>query len=234
MSRGEGEQFSFSSIENFDEHIAREIKGYDILDDIVRGVAESTIEDGSNVYDIGCSTGRLINSLAVTLDAEPDLSRRKRVSFIGIESNENMTSQFTPASDMVQIRKERVTDKTTFENASLIASIFTLQFLPVHQRPAILKNIHDGLNPNGVFVWAEKVHASDTRIEAMLNTKHMEFKLQGSSAEDILDKDQRLRSVMRPLDLATNQRMLEDAGFSRYEVFWRVNNFLGMMAIKSY
>lgn len=163
---GEGQAFSFSAIQNFDAHIAREIRGYETLDSIVCGLADALIEDCTNVYDIGCSTGRLINKLAVALDNETDLSRRREVGIIGFEPNENLTSEFAPANDMVQLRKERVTPETQFENASLILSLFTLQFVPTHQRPAILEHIYEGLNDNGAFIWAEKVHASDPKIES--------------------------------------------------------------------
>lgn len=230
---GEGADFSFSEIQDFDEHIAREIRDYTTLDKIVRGIAEYAIEDGTSVYDIGCSTGRFINSLAQHNEMEADLSRRKRVRFIGIEPNENMASQFEPEAESVELRKEFVTPETVFDNASFINSVFTLQFVPIAHRQEIIANIHNGLNDNGVFTWAEKVIASDPQIELMLTAQHVDFKRNGSSAEDILDKDRRLRSTMKPLALSQNLDMLRVAGFKRVETFWRVNNFVGVVAIKS-
>jgi tRNA (cmo5U34)-methyltransferase len=233
MAQGEGVAFSFSAIDNFDVHIPREIRGYDILDRIVCGIADALIEDGTNVYDIGCSTGRFINKLATDLDNEADVSRKRIVTFIGFEPNGNFTSKFIPANDSVHIRKEKVTPATKFENASLITSIFTLQFVPTHERQGIIKQIYEGLNRNGAFIWAEKVLASDPKIETLLTAQHIDFKREGSSAEDILDKDRRLRAIMRPLGTAANYKMLVDAGFTRQETFWRVNNFMAILAIKS-
>jgi tRNA (cmo5U34)-methyltransferase len=232
-AQDEGNGFSFSTIKDFDVHIAREVRGYEILDNIVSRMADAFIEADTNVYDIGCSTGRLINTLAASLAAETDESRRRRVTFIGIDPSAHFANTFKPASESVCYRLERVTDDTQFGNASLITAIFTLQFIATQERAAIIRNIHDGLNSNGAFILAERVHASDARIERILNDIHTDFKREGSSAEDILDKDRRLRAVMRPLSLTANCRMLEAAGFTRYELFWRVNNFIGIVAIKS-
>lgn len=231
QNSGEGANFSFSNIQDFDQHIAREIRGYKILDQIVGGMADAFIEDATNVYDIGCSTGRLINALSANLEQDPDEVRK--VQFIGYEPNPNLTRDFTPANDQVTVRQEVVTEDTQFENASLVTSMFTLQFVPTRTRQAILENIHNGLNDHGAFIWAEKVIASDARLESLLSAQHIAFKREGSSADDILDKDMRLRRIMRPLKLATNYAMLENAGFSVYETFWRVNNFVGIVALKA-
>ncbi|MET8277959.1 hypothetical protein [Micromonospora sp. NPDC005174] len=227
------ESFSFSTITDFDSYIAREIRGYDILSEIVVGLADAIIEAGTTVYDIGCSTGRLINTLATNVAAETDESRQRAVNFVGIEPNVNFTRLFRPANDAVRLCRDKVTAATRFDNASLITSIFTLQFVPVRERAAIVRNIYHGLNTNGGFILAEKVYAGDAAIERLINDRHIDFKLQGSSADAILSKDRRLRSIMRPFTLEANFQMLERAGFTRFESFWRVNNFVGILAVKS-
>ena len=232
VSRNSGMDFSFSTVKDFDRHIAQEIRGYKVLDSIVIGLADAVIETNTNVYDIGCSTGRLINTLALDIAAETDLSRQRKVQFIGYDPNENFAHNFVSANGSVRFCQDQVTSATRFENASLVTSIFTLQFVPIRERSGIVRNIFEGLNANGAFIFAEKVYASDSAIERLINDRHLDFKRQISSAEDILDKDKRLRAIMRPLTLASNCRMLESAGFSRYECFWRVNNFAAIIAIK--
>lgn len=231
VGSGEGVSFSFSNIMNFDQHIAREIRGYDILDNIITGFADSLIEDSTNVYDIGCSTGRLIHRLATSLENETDESRRRTVQFIGFEPNRNLVNNSLLGSK-VRIIQEKVTRQTTFDNASVIFSIFTLQFIPVNERQRVLRQVYKGLNMNGAFIWAEKVYSSDPQIESLITKQHLAFKREGSSAEDILNKDQRLQAIMRPLQLSRDIQMLKRAGFERYEIFWRVNNFMALVAIK--
>jgi tRNA (cmo5U34)-methyltransferase len=230
--KGEGSSFSFSAIQDFDHHISREIRGYNILDQLVQGMSDAFMEDKTNVYDIGCSTGRLINTLAESLELDPD--EKRDVKFTGFEPNPNFTSNFSPFNKSVRIIADSVDSSTKFENASLVTSIFTLQFVPTHLRPQILRNIYDGLNSSGAFIWAEKVIASDARLESLINGQHIALKREGSSAEDILNKDLRLRRIMRPLKLEEDLEMLRDAGFTTFETFWRVNNFVGIVAVKSH
>lgn len=232
MIAGEGADFSFDQVSDFDGHIAREIRGYDLLDTIATGLADAVIDDGTTVYDIGSSTGRFLIRLATMLDEEDDSTRKRNVRFIGFEPCEHLADSVETIPPNVEIVKSSVTPETSFENASLISSIFTMQFLPIHQREAIIKNIYEGLNDGGAFIWAEKVHASDARIEHLLTGLHNDFKREGSSAQDIMDKEKRLRAIMRPLDEHANRSMLEAVGFEKSEVFWRVNNFMAILALK--
>jgi tRNA (cmo5U34)-methyltransferase len=225
--------FSFSTITDFDRHIDREIRGYDLLFSMVTGLADSIIEGGSTVYDIGCSTGRLINMLATAFAAERDEARQRDVTFVGYEPNWNFAQGFVPATHAVRFRHEPVTVDTRFPGASLITSLFTLQFTSVRDRPRILRNVYRGLHAGGALILAEKVYAGDAAIERLINDRHIDFKSEGSSAEAILSKDRRLRAIMRPLTLDANYRMLQKAGFTRYESFWRVNNFVAVLAVKS-
>jgi tRNA (cmo5U34)-methyltransferase len=229
--KGEGKDFSFSNIENFDNHISREIRGYKELDTIIKGIAEIAIEDKTNVYDIGCSTGRLIKELDELIKSEKDQARIKNVNFYGIEPNQNFTKDFV-TTDTLHFINDKVDDKTVFNNASLITSIFTLQFIPAKHRLEVLSNIYNGLNLNGVFIWAEKVFSKDSQIEQLLTSLHLDFKREGSEAEMIMDKEKRLRAIQRPLTLEKNIRLLEEVGFTQYDSFWRVNNFIGLVAIK--
>lgn len=229
-SNGEGAAFSFNNIKNFDDHIGREIRGYDILDGQVSYFANAFIESGTNVYDLGASSGRRINQLAQSLDNDPDSPRK--VNIVGFEPGTSFVANYTPYNDQVKMLPESVTENTRFDNASLVMSVFTLQFIPTNLRPAILQNIHDGLIDNGAFIWAEKVISSVPRIESVITNQHLAMKREGSCADDILDKEDRIRRIMRPLELSQDLEMLEAAGFKRYEVFWRVNNFLGLIALK--
>lgn len=227
----EGKDFSFTTIENFDAHISSQIRGYMELDAIVKGVADFALEDGTNVYDIGCSTGRFIRTLADNLDAETDPARKKNVQFFGIEPNSNIRKDFE-TRDNVHLITDGVRTDTSFNNASLITSIFTIQFMPAHSRLPVLQNIYNGLNPNGIFVLAEKVFSDDAQIERMLNTIHLNFKRDTMLPDDIMDKENRLTAVMRPYPLTKNLKMLREVGFTQIDTFWRVNNFVGIIAIK--
>lgn len=225
-------EFSFSTISDFDAHIAGEIRGYEILDDIIQGLADMLMEDGTNVYDLGCSTGRLLNQLATSIQMETDEARKRNINFVGIEPNLNFAKDHADLPGNVRVLRSKISGKTVYDNASVILSIFTLQFIPVPERAKIIKQIYDGLTMSGAFIWAEKVYASDPQLESIINRRHIDFKQRSSSPEDILGKDQRLRAIMHPLPMRLNLEMLDAAGFTRHEVIWRVNNFVGLIALK--
>jgi len=225
-------EFSFTTIRDFDIHIAQEIRGYETLFTIVTEMADTVIATGTNAYDIGCSTGRFLVTLSERLAAETDKFRRRYVRFIGIEPNDNFAASHRDTPDSVTFVQERVTASTRFENASLISSIFTLQFIPIQERQAVIQNIYRGLNPGGVLLLAEKVYSTDPEIDRLLNNSHLDFKREFTDSERIFSKDAQLRSIMRPLTLQDNVSLLENAGFDRHECFWRVNNFVALIAVK--
>lgn len=232
MGTNDPDEFSFSTIRDFDAHIAREIRGYETLFTIATGLADAVIATGTNVYDLGCSTGRFLVTLAERIAAETDTFRRRHVRFIGIEPNENFADCHHDVPDSVTFVRERVTASTRFENASLISAIFTLQFIPIHERQAVVRNVYHGLNPGGALLLAEKVYSGDPEIDRLINDSHLGFKREVTDPAQILEKDVRLRSIMRPLTLQDNVSLLENAGFDRHECFWRVNNFVALIAIK--
>jgi tRNA (cmo5U34)-methyltransferase len=232
MGTNNSSEFSFTTIRDFDAHIAREIRGYETLFSIASGLADTVIATGTNVYDLGCSTGRFLVSLAKRIADETDTFRRRYVQFIGIEPNDNFADRHRDAPDSVTFIRKRVTPSTQFENASLISAIFTLQFIPIHERQPVVRNIYEGLNPGGVFLLAEKVYSSDPEIDRLINNSHLDFKREITDAAQILENDVRLRSIMRPLTLQENVSLLGNAGFNRCECFWRVNNFVALIAIK--
>lgn len=223
--------FSFDTIPDFDAYIAQEIRGYDLLNAIILRLADSIIEPDSTVYDIGCSTGRLLNALAERLaNTSPP---KPSVTFVGFEPSPNFARVAVPATENVRFRTEFVTPQTSYPDASLVLALFTIHFLPVRDRLPILRRIFLDLGPNGALILAEKVVASDATIESLLTECHVDFKRDTSTPEEILDKQKRLRTILRPLSLAANLRMLTSAGFDRLETFWRINNFVAVIALKT-
>jgi tRNA (cmo5U34)-methyltransferase len=225
-------KFSFTTIQDFDVHIAQEIRGYETLFKIATGIADTVITTGTNVYDIGCSTGRFLITLAEKIAAETDPFRHRYVRFIGIEPNDNFADCHRDTPESITFMHEWVTGCTRFENASLISCIFTLQFIPIQERQAVIQNVYNGLNPGGVLLLAEKVCSADPEIDRLINDCHLDFKREATDPAQILEKDVQLRSIMRPLTFQDNISLLENAGFNRYECFWRVNNFVALIAMK--
>jgi len=215
--------FSFTTIKNFDDHIKKSIQGYDILDNQIISFANWFLEDDTNVYDIGCSTGRQLRKLKQ--------STNKRIKYYGIENNYNFTKELKKELDIELIEHDLNKD-FEFKNASMILSIFTLQFLWIKNKQNIINNIYKGLNRGGAFVFAEKIYSATPKLQDIFTFQSYDYKRPHFSSDEILDKEQDLRYLMKLLTLEENWQLLKNAGFEHIDICWKQNNFICFIAIK--
>ena len=121
-----------------------------------------------------------------------------------------------------------------FKDATLVTSIFTLQFIPEHQRRDVIKKIYDGLRYGGAFVFAEKTASDNPRIQEIRTFTYYDYKREHFTADDILDKERQLRHMMK---LNTRQELMSMCacagfGFSSIDSFWQNHGFTGFIALK--
>lgn len=211
------EPFSFDTIQNFDEHISQSIPNYSVLADAIRNLSLYFLHEEAQVVDLGCSTGKLLESI-------PHKGRK-----IGIDVADNLLP--APHDETLYLRKD-IRAFNGFGKSSLILSIFTLQFLPYEDRPHILKAIHESLVEGGAFIWAEKVQEESGEMERIINGAHYDFKRESFTAEEILNKERDIRSMMRVNTSIKNQILAEQAGFTRSTMFWKFFNFEAWIYIK--
>jgi len=211
------EPFSFDTITNFDEHIAQSIPNYHTLTEAICDLSTYFMIDNTQVIDLGCSTGKLLERLP---------HRGKKV---GIDVAENLLPE--SHDNTLYVRKD-LREYNFFYKSSLILSIFTLQFIPHDERPKILSSIYETLVEGGAFIWAEKVHEENGELERLINGAHIDFKRKAFSAEQILDKERDLRSMMKVNSSMRNQILAENAGFSVGTMFWKFYNFEAWVYVK--
>lgn len=224
MSKEPGEKvldFSFDTIKNFDEHINTSVPCYGEIFKAVNGLAKYFVTDDSYIYDIGCSRGTLLESI--------DIDGCKNVKKIGIDCSLNLLPENN--KDIAFLNFDLKND-FIFSNASLILSIFTMQFLPPSRRQSVINNIYNGLIKGGGFFFCEKIYSPFSRIQDMFTFNYYDFKAQTFSAEEILDKEKNLRKIMHPFTHEENIEMLKNAGFKIFDVFIKQYNFEGILAIK--
>ena len=221
--------------EGFDDHIEHSIRGYkNLLDDIV-SLSRNFVEDETNVVDIGCSTGKLTEAFV-----HSNQNFCKYANYIGIElapsffeeldkRYERMTNEYYWAN--IDFQKKDVR-QFKFENCSLVTSIFTLQFMPRKDRFDVIKNIYDGLNFGGAFIFAEKTVCEDSRLQEMITFNFYDYKRKHFEASDILEKEKTLRNMLKPNTWKELEGMLQCAGFKTAQPFWRNHMFVGAIAIK--
>ena len=221
--------------EGFDEHIDWSIRGYrNLLDDVIN-LSRYFVEADTKVVDIGCSTGKLT---ARMMEYNNDVC--PNANYVGVEVAEGFF-------DNIKKRKKELNERWSntkvdfilddirnyeFKNCSLVTSLFTLQFMSYSSRSLVIKNVYDGLNKGGAFIFAEKIDTTHSRIENMLRTVYYQFKNQKFSYDDIMDKEKTLQNMLKPNSWREIEDMLDQAGFKAVQSFWQNHLFIGAIAIK--
>lgn len=224
----ERKEFSFETIEDFDAHIALSIPGYKQLIEHVIKLSTYFVKHDTTVYDLGCSTGVLSERIA------NENSNIEFVYYIGIDKSENMLKLREEWIETGVKSNMEIADLLEYDlrDASLITSIFTLQFIDYKDRLKILKNIYKGLKKGGALIIAEKTLSSNAFNQELMTFVYYDFKKKAFSEKEIMDKQRDLRQIMTPISYNANMRLFEEAGFTKITQFWQSLNFIGWILIK--
>jgi tRNA (cmo5U34)-methyltransferase len=216
--------FSFDTIDEFDKHIATSVSNYESIEPLINSLAEHFVEPDDNIYDLGCSTGGTLYGLSLHGTCEG-------VSYVGYDISDNLLPTENIPTNMAFFKRDITDPKIKFFNTSFIMSIFTLQFIPREKRETLVQKVYHSLNPGGAFIVCEKIYMANGMYQSMFNSSHYDYKLRTYTAEEILDKQNTLRTIMRPLSDYSNIEMFRNAGF-KVETFWQSLNFKGYLVIK--
>ena len=119
-----------------------------------------------------------------------------------------------------------------YTNSSVITAMLSLQFIQKNDRKKLLNKIYKEINDDGCLFIVEKIKSEIPDIHDIYNDLYYDFKRNNLDDNDILDKNQSLRGIMKPLTLSENIENLRNVGFEKIDVFMKYNNFVGIMAIK--
>ena len=222
-------KFTFAQREEgFDNHIEHSIRGYTNLWNDVLKYSEYFVEDYTNVVDIGCSTGKLLKAMIEQNTFAP------HANYVGIEVEEDFFKSYDEDEEQFSHLRYHRGDVRDFRflNCSLVTSIFTLQFIQEKERSSIIKQIYDGLNPGGAFIFAEKTVADTGRFQDMFTFMFYDYKRKSFTEKDIMDKEVTLRNMLKPNTWNELTDMLHSAGFKNVQPFWRNFLFVGAIATK--
>ena len=218
--------------EGFDEHINWSIRGYsDLLEDVI-SFSRYFVENGTNVVDIGCSTGKVTKALM-----EYNEDHAPNAHYVGVEIAEGFFKDLEKRKTALEKKGsvEFVFDDIRnyqFSNCSLVTSIFTLQFMSKKDRAIVIKDIYDGLNSGGGFVFAEKIDCENARLQDMVTFNYYDYKRKKFDYDDIMTKERTLRNMLKPNTWQEIEDMVLNAGFEAVEQSWKNHNFVGAVALK--
>ena len=215
----------------FDDMLVRSVPFYIETQRIIAELAADFVQPGTNVYDLGCSTGTTFIALdnAVAPDAR----------FIGIDSSDEMLVKAKEKLTEQQLERPyelRCADfneGVVIENASLVIMNLTLQFVRPLYRDNLIRQIARGLNPNGAMILVEKVLGNASDLNRLFIKNYYEFKKRNGYSElEISQKREALENVLIPYRTRENEEMLLRNGFRECEIFLKWYNFCGYVAVK--
>lgn len=225
-----GWKFDGEVVPVFDEHVNQSVPLYNEIHNLITDISGWFLEDQCTVYDIGTSTGKVISKLN-------DTYKDKKVKYIGIDSSiemcEKAKDNLKECENVIVHNGDVNNDAFNFENACLITSVLTVQFIPERKRQELVNKVYRGLNQGAAYIMVEKVIGSNARFNEIWTELYHELKLKnGLSEEHVFAKSRAIRGVMKPYTVSENIHMLENAGFKDIDIFFKWNNFVGFVAIK--
>ena len=212
----------------FDDMLSRSVPFYDEAMKLTAHFASINIAKGERVYDLGCSTASLL--LEIERKAEHE------IKLIGIDNSKAMLEQASKKlhafNSKIQLDYGDILSYD-YQEAAVICSNYTLQFVRPPVRAAFVKKIYDALKPGGLFIFSEKIISKDTLLnKQMIDTYYDYKKAQGYSEYEIVQKREALENVLIPYTEEENIKMLRDAGFEHCDSIFKWVNFETFIAKK--
>ena len=220
--------FKGNVAQSFTSHVRRSVPFYDEGHDLICGISDFFVRDGSVCYDLGTSTAALLKNLAARHET-------KGAKFVGIDSEEDMVKQAAFELGSMKNVTLLVDDICAFdyEPADLIVAYYTFQFIPPKLRQDLMDRIFRALNWGGGFLMFEKVRGPDARFQDMMTALYTDYKLeQGYSGNEIVAKSRSLKNVLEPFSTQGNVDLLKRAGFVDVMSVMKYVCFEGFLAIK--
>ncbi len=215
----------------FADMIKRSVPGYENIVFMLRVLAERFAVAESNCYDLGCSLGASALSLQAGI-------RHPGCRIYAVDNSAAMIarcSENVAASTLPTPIETVCADirDIEFSRASVVVLNFTLQFLPVADREALLRKIYDGMLPGGIVVLSEKVtHDNPFTRDLLIDIYHDWKRNNGYSDLEISQKRTALEDVLIPETLAVHRERLASIGFKHCEQWFQCFNFISMVAFK--
>jgi tRNA (cmo5U34)-methyltransferase len=215
----------------FDDMLVRSVPFYIEMQRMIAEMASDFAAEGTNIYDLGCSTGTTLLNL--------DSSVPRNVKFIGIDYSEDMLVKCRQKLAEHGFSREHtlmcadLNQGIHLDNASVVVMVLTLQFIRPLYRHKLIRSILSGLNENGALILVEKVLGEDSFFNRLFIKYYYDFKKRNGYSElEIAQKREALENVLIPYKLLENREMLLKEGFRYCDVFFKWYNFCGMVAVK--
>lgn len=212
----------------FDDMLERSIPFYKNVIELICKTICLHSKEGSHVVDLGCSTANTLLAL--------DKQSNRRFHLLGIDNSEAMLHRAKQKvhayGSKIELLQADITE-VDLKAQDVILANYMLQFIRPLQRADFVAKLYEALNPNGLFIFSEKVVFEDKELNKQMIDLYYDFKRkQGYSDFEIAQKREALENVLIPYTEEENKTMLKNAGFSTIEVIFKWGNFATFLAKK--
>lgn len=222
--------FNHEVAQVFDDMVHRSVPLYQEVTSLaVDWALRYACKDGK-VFDIGCSTGTVLECLGRRL-VEP-------THFVGVDCSGPMIKRAQekladfPQHHSLELKEADVRE-VDFGGASVIIVNYTLQFLPVRDRMKVLKKMIEGLKTGGLIFMSEKVRSESYEFQETTTSLYEGFKRsRGYSMLEIEKKKEALENVLVPLTESDYRRQMKKFGIEAVDSISKWNNFVTLVGQK--
>jgi tRNA (cmo5U34)-methyltransferase len=215
----------------FDDMVTRSVPFYPEMQRMVGEICKDFAVPGTNLYDLGCSTGTTFQLL--------DTQVSPAVQFVGIDNSPEMLDKCRAKlkacgiTHGLDLKCADLNDGVALDNASVVLMLLTLQFVRPLRREKLLGDVYRGMNENGALILIEKVLGEDSLFNRLFIKYYYDMKRQnGYSDLEIEQKREALENVLIPYKLLENRELLLQTGFRYVDTFFKWYNFCGIVAVK--
>jgi len=215
----------------FDDMVGRSVPFYGEIQRMIAELAADHAQEGTNIYDLGCSTGTTMIGM--------DTMIPPNIRFVGIDDSPEMLQKCDrklKEAGFVRpyaLEAADIQQGADIQNASVVVLCLTLQFIRPIYREKLLKTIANGLVTNGVLILVEKILTEDSVFNRDFIKYYYNYKRRNHYSEmEISQKREALENVLIPYKLSENIHVLREVGFASCETFFKWYNFTGIIAIK--
>jgi len=219
----------------FDDMLCRSVPFYVEQQSLIQEIANRFCIDGTNIYDLGCSTATTLIHLAKSI--------KEAGRLIGYDNSQPMLDRALQnvkeagVDDRIELRFADLNNdlkKMPLDNASVVTMCWTLQFVRPLRRDAMIKKIYDNLVDGGALIVTDKVLTNDSNMNRFFIDFYYDFKRRnGYSEEEILKKREALENVLIPFRADENFELFRRNGFQIVETFFQWYNFAGFLCVKN-
>lgn len=212
----------------FDDMLERSIPFYKEVIDLTCKTICLHVKEGANIVDLGCSTANTLLALYK--------KSNKSYHLLGIDNAEAMLhiarQKVHAYGAKVELMQADIT-QVALNCQDVIIANYMLQFIRPLQRAEFVTKIFEALNPNGFFIFSEKIVFEDKELNKQMIDIYYDFKRQqGYSDFEIAQKREALENVLIPYTEEENKAMLKGAGFTTIETIFKWGNFVTFIAKK--